>query len=449
MKRRPEKLFLVFLRFLNWALCLGIFLLVMSRNTPYLLVASRTTAIVMLSFTMNYYLMARVYGGMDVGARKAKPIILSMGLVVLISDLVAHLFLCIMNYTIIHDSHFVYESPGLLFLSFVIQMAVIIALSYFGNDLYFTMRKPQRCLIVVHRYDDYEEFVAKVARFSKQFKVERIAFVGDQEIPRYVSEADAVFIYNLVEAERIEIIQQCYRDRKDIFYSMELTDVVAIGASQVRFDDSTMLASPSETMSMEEQAVKRLFDIVVSGLGLLVLSPLFLIVAIAIKLEDGGPVFYHQKRATFEGKAFEILKFRSMHPEVGEDHHSVTDDDDRITRVGAVIRKLRIDELPQLWNVLRGDMSIVGPRPEMLENVEKYTEELPEFAYRLRAKAGLTGMAQVYGKYNTSPKDKMIMDLVYIETYSFWLDLKLILRTILVLLTPEHSTEAFRKKEKK
>ena len=138
-----------------------------------------------------------------------------------------------------------------------------------------------------------------------------------------------------------------------------------------------------------------------------------------------------------------MLKFRSMRTEDGSIHRSVTKNDDRITRVGRVIRKFRIDELPQLINVLKSEMSIVGPRPEMLENVEKYTKELPEFAYRQRAKAGLTGMAQIYGKYNTSPKDKLVLDLTYINQYSVWLDIKLIFRTLLVLLTPDQSTEAF------
>lgn len=158
-------------------------------------------------------------------------------------------------------------------------------------------------------------------------------------------------------------------------------------------------------------------------------------------------MFYRQKRATYGGRVFEVYKFRSMRAQAGDIHVSATKGDQRITRVGRIIRKFRIDELPQLINVLKSDMSIVGPRPEMLENVEKYTNDLPEFRYRLRAKAGLTGLAQIYGKYNTSPRDKLIMDLAYIQQYSVWLDLKLILRTALVLLTPEESTEAFEDKK--
>ena len=192
---------------------------------------------------------------------------------------------------------------------------------------------------------------------------------------------------------------------------------------------------------------KRIWDI---AIGLIALPFVLLIIAVLaplIKLEDGGPVFYRQKRATYGGRVFEVYKFRSMRAQDGSIHVSAKKDDDRITKVGHIIRKFRIDELPQLINVLKSDMSIVGPRPEMLENVEKYTDDLPEFRYRLRAKAGLTGLAQIYGKYNTSPRDKLIMDLAYIQQYSVWLDLKLILRTALVLLTPEESTEAFEDKK--
>ena len=195
--------------------------------------------------------------------------------------------------------------------------------------------------------------------------------------------------------------------------------------------------------------VKVLFimDDVISGCALIVLSPVLLIVAVLVRTKLGSPVIFCQERPGKDEKIFKMYKFRSMRAQDGSIHVSAKKDDDRITKVGRIIRKFRIDELPQLINVLKSDMSIVGPRPEMLENVEKYTDDLPEFRYRLRAKAGLTGLAQIYGKYNTSPRDKLIMDLAYIQQYSVWLDLKLILRTALVLLTPEESTEAFEDKK--
>ena len=201
-------------------------------------------------------------------------------------------------------------------------------------------------------------------------------------------------------------------------------------------------------LSVHQAFVKRAFDLFVSIMAVILLSPVFIIVPVLIKLEDGGPVFYRQKRVTKNGKVFEILKFRSMIVNAEEAGVSVpaTENDPRITRTGRFIRACRIDELPQLFNILGGSMSIVGPRPERVEHVEKYKSEIPEFAFREKVKGGLTGYAQIFGKYNTSPYDKIRLDLIYIENYSFLFDLKLIILTIRILFQKE-STEGFDKAE--
>ena len=265
----------------------------------------------------------------------------------------------------------------------------------------------------------------------------------DPDLEQSIYQNDIIFFYGLTPAERARGVLYAYRKKKDIYYSMELTDIVALRSETVYFSDKSMIASPERYMSFEQRCIKRGMDLVLASFALVLLSPVFLLTALAIKLEDGGPVFYRQERVTFGGRIFEVLKFRSMRAEEGGKHVSVSKDDDRITKVGRFIRKYRIDEFPQLINIIKSDMSIVGPRPEMVENVEKYTAEYPEFVYRERAKAGLTGMAQIYGKYNTSPKDKLMLDLSYIEQFSIWLDLKLMFRTVLVLFTPDESTEAF------
>ena len=178
--------------------------------------------------------------------------------------------------------------------------------------------------------------------------------------------------------------------------------------------------------------IKRLFDIVMSLIGIIIASPVMLITAVAVKACDGGSVFYKQTRCTKDNKEFRIIKFRSMIEEAEKDGKArlATKNDDRITPVGAVIRKLRIDELPQLFNVLAGDMSFVGPRPERPEKIREYIEIMPEFSYRTKVTAGITGYAQVYGKYNTRPYDKLKLDLFYIENFSIWLDLRLIILTL-------------------
>ena len=195
--------------------------------------------------------------------------------------------------------------------------------------------------------------------------------------------------------------------------------------------------------TLEYLIVKRFIDIMVSAAGLIVLSPVILITAIAIKFNDHGDIFYRQERLTKDGKIFIILKFRSMKMNAEEDGVAVLstgDNDDRVTKVGRVIRKVRIDEIPQLINVLRGEMSCVGPRPERPEIASQYEEILPEFSLRLQMKAGITGYAQVYGKYNTRPYDKLLMDLLYISKASLIQDLIIMIATIKILFMPE-STE--------
>lgn len=195
---------------------------------------------------------------------------------------------------------------------------------------------------------------------------------------------------------------------------------------------------------MEQRVMKKLLDMSLAIILGILTSPIWIVSAIAIKAYDGGHIFFKQKRATLNGRVFEVYKFRTMKENV--ENRSVTDDDDRITKPGKILRKIRMDELPQLINILKGDMSFVGPRPEMLENVEAYEKELPEFRYRLRVKAGLTGYAQIAGKYNTSPKDKLIMDMMYIEQFNILRDIQLIFQTAIVLLKSD-STEAFKTNE--
>ena len=201
-------------------------------------------------------------------------------------------------------------------------------------------------------------------------------------------------------------------------------------------------------LNIVQRTFKRLMDIVLCLIALVPAAPIMLIVALAIKIEDKGPVFYKQKRVTIGGKTFDILKFRSMIVDAEKPGISIpaTGDDPRITKVGKVIRAMRIDELPQILNILKGDMSIVGPRPERVEHVEEYTKSIPEFEFRLKVKGGLTGYAQIYGKYNTSAYDKLRMDLLYIERYSLLLDIKLILTTIRIMFHKE-STEGFETRE--
>ena len=240
-----------------------------------------------------------------------------------------------------------------------------------------------------------------------------------------------------------KIISYCYTQEKRTYLLPDITDIIINNSYSTQISDSPVIVSRNRGLTLDQLAIKRIFDIFVSAVGLIVASPFMLICAIAIKLDDGGPIFFKQNRITQNGKIFNILKFRSMIVDADKDGgKKAENNDNRITRVGKVIRACRVDELPQLINVLRGDMSIVGPRPERIENVYEYSQKFPEFELRHRVKAGLTGFAQLYGKYNTTPEDKLYMDLMYIETYSLLTDLKLMILTIKVLFMKE-STEGF------
>ncbi|MBR5500298.1 MAG: sugar transferase [Clostridia bacterium] len=265
-----------------------------------------------------------------------------------------------------------------------------------------------------------------------------------EKIYREILNYDAVLLNDITAEIRNDLLKFCYEYGVAVYAVPKISDVIIRGAEDIQLFDTPIILVKGSGLSRAQRFVKRVVDIILSGIGLLVTWPILLVIAIAIKLEDGGPVFYRQRRATIDYREFDILKFRSMIVDAEKMGESIpaTGKDPRITKVGHVIRAIRVDELPQLINILKGDMSVVGPRPERLEHVRKYAEEVPEFGYRLKVKGGLTGYAQVYGKYNTSPYDKIRLDLMYIEHYSIWLDIKLILITLRILFQKE-STEGF------
>ena len=251
-----------------------------------------------------------------------------------------------------------------------------------------------------------------------------------------------VFVSGVHSHERNVVLKYCVGHGINMFVIPRIGDVIMSGAWAMHMFHLPMLRVGRYMASPEYLFIKRTLDIVISILALIILSPVLLITAIAVK-SDGGPAFYKQVRLTKDGKEFKILKFRSMRVDAEKDgvaRLSTGDKDDRITKVGHFIRKCRLDELPQLFNILKGDLSIVGPRPERPEIAEQYYKELPEFELLLQAKAGLTGYAQVYGKYNTTPYDKLQMDLIYIAHPSIVEDLKIMFATAKILFMPE-STE--------
>jgi len=331
--------------------------------------------------------------------------------------------------------------PILLLFAMEIVLAVVLTFLYTG--IYYKLYAPHDMLLIYGSKRGVELKIKMDSRRDK-YNIRKIlsAEVGYAVICEEIRHHDAV-ILNEVPAElRNDILKFCYRFRVRAYVAPKLTDIMIRCGSQNTLFDTPLLLVKGTGLTPMQRIVKRLMDIVLCSMAMVVAAPVMLIVAAAIKLEDGGPVFYKQDRMTRGGREFKILKFRSMIVDAEKYAGAVlaTGDDPRITRVGKIIRATRLDELPQLLNILKGDMSIVGPRPERKCLADEIEKDLPEFAYRLKVRGGLTGYAQIYGKYNTSAYDKLRLDLMYIENYSLLLDIKLIILTLRIIFSKD-STE--------
>ena len=439
--KRCESLLWLFIKICLYIILMAIFMLFLAVENKPLIRLSRTMGITMTTFIVVGLLFVSIYGRYDVGRRKSKPIIYSISLAVVFTDIITYLQLMIMNTITPSVYAFRLVSIRALLLAIVVQILFIIVFTYCGNALFFHIHKPEKCFIVTSSQESLNEIVRGIGKYKKQYKIEKILNYKERNLLNKLEKADTVFIYDIPMQQRSEIVNFCYKTKKNIYFNPEIEDIVEMSSEYYLLDDISLLNHNVKGLTMEQRIIKRCMDISLALLMGVLSSPIWIISAIAIKLYDGGHILFKQNRATINGTIFEVYKFRTMKENVK--NHSVTENDDRITRPGKILRKIRMDELPQLLNILKGDMSFVGPRPEMVENVMSYTEQLPEFRYRLRVKAGLTGYAQIAGKYNTTPKDKLMMDMMYIENYSVFKDIQLMFQTAIVLLKSD-STEAFK-----
>ena len=338
---------------------------------------------------------------------------------------------------------------GMIYIT-ILQAVWLVAWTCTASAIAHKMSPPEKMLII---YGSHlaTEIVYNMSQMEDRYVIVESANVdeGYDKLSRRIEKFDGVIICDVPARLRNDLLKFCYQQNKSIYVIPKISDIIIRSASDITYFDSPIMKCQSTGLSVEQRAVKRFFDVVICSVAMVVASPVFIAIALAIKLYDGGPVFYKQRRCSLDLKPFDILKFRSMIVDAEKNGpQPAVDGDKRITPVGKVIRALRIDELPQLINIIKGDMSIVGPRPERIEHVEKYSAEIPEFVFRYKVKGGLTGYAQVFGKYNTSAYNKLKMDLMYIQNYSLALDFKLILMTIKILFKRE-STEGFKVKSKK
>lgn len=450
MKKQLAKLIntiVLFIKLTLYGCLLLTFMLVFSINETNfaLLVPSRTMVVVTITFVATLFMMTRIYGKFDIGRKKSKPIIYSTFLAAMITDVITYVMNIVMK-TIEPDViPLQWMDVLLLLLTLSIHLLEIIIFTYVGNEIYFMLIPPEKCILITRWESDLEKISAGLQKYKKQYRIVKVVDYRRRDLEKLLIPMDTAILYDLPLETRDYLVNFCYEHLINIYMNPEIPDVVENMAEHYLLDDVSMLHTQVQGLSYEQRFLKRTFDIVFSLLFIVLLSPVFVLVAVLIRMDDGGPIFFRQNRATRGGKIFKVIKFRTM--KVHSKNISAVENDLRITRIGHKLRKYRVDELPQLFNILKGDMSFVGPRPEMLENVWSYTEEMPEFKYRLRVKAGLTGLAQVVGKYNTSPKDKLILDMMYIERFSIWRDIKLIFQTLIVFLKKD-STEGFDKKQK-
>lgn len=381
------------------------------------------------------------YGGMRLGYLKNSEIIFSQIFATLMADVLIYAELCMMARSIFPIEMF-------LFMVLLQILAVILYVSI-ANRIY---RKafPPRELLLIHGDRPIEDICNKFESRKDKYKIklyEHIS-IGADKICRDILQnyhngtITAVVIWDIDDKDRNVLLKFCYAHSIRVYVMPKISDVILVGAEELHIFDTPILLSREYSLSMEQRFIKRTIDIIGAVILLLITSPLMLLTALAVKLYDRGPVLYKQIRCTIDQKQFYIMKFRSMRIDAEKDGVArlAQKNDNRITPVGRFIRKCRLDELPQLFNILKGDMSFIGPRPERPEIIAQYVEIIPEFVFRMKVKAGLAGFAQVYGKYNTSPYDKLKLDLTYIENYSVWLDLKLMFLTLKVLFMPD-STE--------
>ena len=380
------------------------------------------------------FFFTQVFGGYRIGYNRITEMVLSNYIAVVCTNIIEYFQLCM----IMNDYVLVYPLAALM----VAELVFIVPYVYFVRKLYVQMYPPRKMLVV---YGDYppDNFVSKINTRKDKYDVcGTVSYtIGYEKLFKMIHKYQGVVIVDVPAQTRNDIMKYCYQESIRTYVAPKISDVILRGAEDIHMFDTPLLLSRNQGLMITQRFWKRTMDIVLSLIGLAIVAPFMVITAVIINLTDGGPVFYTQKRLTRDGKEFDILKFRSMRCDSEEQLGArlAMKDDDRITPIGKFIRRIHFDEIPQILNILKGDMSIVGPRPERQEIQDQYTQSIPEFPLRLKVKAGLTGYAQVYGRYNTTPYDKVKMDIAYIENYSLWMDIRLIMMTLKVLFQKENS----------
>ena len=392
--------------------------------------------LLLLVYGILLFVFTNIYGGFKLGVSRKGELIYSNCIGALMANILMYLQLSLIAQELL--------SFAPIIVATLIQVIVIALGCYVNNKIYFTVHPVRDVVAICSNKEMDLELVRKMSCIQERYKIE--AVVSDdmplEKIKRAIDDYSSVLLCDIDYEVKKQLINYCYKTGTRLYILPDVEDIVVSNAHHTQIFDTPVFLCKNRGLTPEQEIVKRSIDILASGLGLILASPFMLIVAAAIKLEDRGPIFFKQQRVTKGNEPFYVLKFRSMIVDAEKDGVArlATKGDSRITKVGKIIRMTRLDELPQLINILKGEMSLVGPRPERPEIMADYIKDWPEVEYRTKVKAGLTGLAQVKGKYNTTPQDKLLFDLLYIERYSLWLDVKLILMTLKIMFMKD-STE--------
>lgn len=380
-------------------------------------------------------LFFRIFDGFKIGYLRIYEVLFSQILSVVCVNAVSYLQLCLIG-----RWRFLQHIGPTLILTvadLLFVLVCVIATRWIYLRLY-----PSRKMVLVYGKYDPKMLIHKIAGRGDKYSIrEAVSYTeGYEKIIGKIEQYGCVMLMDIPCSIRNKILKYCFYHNIRVYTVPKISDIMIMSATDIHLFDTSLLLMRNKDLSIEQAFLKRAFDIVMSVLALIIASPFFLIIALCVKGYDGGPVFFRQERLTKDGKVFKVYKFRSMRVENEKKEYCLTrKNDDRITPVGKILRNIHFDELPQLINILKGEMSFVGPRPECPGLAAEYKESIPEFDFRLKMKAGLTGFAQVYGKYNTTPYDKLKLDLTYIENYSFLLDLKLLILTFKILFQKENT----------
>lgn len=423
-----------------WKVLIFIIFLIFHNGFIKMIPIDYTSKMLLISIYLILILIfSLIFNALKIGILRITEIAYSEILSMILASI---LFYFILSITILH----VYKPLNYLGV-IVIQMVCIIFWAKIGHSIYYKLN--DSCKILLVHGSETSDLLRKMIKHQSRFDiVEMIEGKNINLIEKKSELYGAVMIFEVEENLKQELLMYCFENDIKAIIVPSVPDIILHGSKQSHLIDTPFYVADNYCLSYEQELVKRILDLLIIVPITIIALPFMVITTIFIKLEDRGPVLYKQKRLTKHGKLFYVYKFRSMVINAEKSGAQLASrNDDRITKVGKIIRRIRFDELPQILNILKGDMSIVGPRPERPEIANDYAKDFPEFKYRLKVKAGLTGYAQIYGKYNTTPIDKVKMDIMYIQSYSLLLDIKLIIMTVKILFMPE-STEGIEEGQK-